>query len=64
MSRLNRKVSAMPEEYSPDRTWGALLADITRHKPLPESWRHDMAQMWDRLAEIDRLIKEFARLIP
>ena len=41
-----------------------LIADITDGAPLPEAWRHEMAQMWDRLAEIDRLIKEFARLIP
>jgi hypothetical protein len=41
-----------------------LIAGITDGAPLPEAWRHEMAQMWDRLAEIDRLIKEFARLIP
>ena len=41
-----------------------LIAGITDGAPLPEAWRHEMAQMWDRLAEIDRLIKEFARVIP
>ena len=41
-----------------------LIASITDGAPLPEAWRHDMAQMRHRLAEIDRLIKEFARLIP
>ena len=41
-----------------------LIAGITDGAPLPEAWRHEMAQMCDRLAEIDRLIKEFARLIP
>ena len=42
----------------------ALLAGITDGAPLPESWRHEMADMRDRLAEIDRLIKEMERLIP
>ena len=41
-----------------------LIASSTDGAPLPEAWRHEMAQMWDRLAEIDRLIKEFARVIP
>jgi hypothetical protein len=41
-----------------------LIAGITDGAPLPEAWRHEMADMRDRLAEIDRLIKEFARLIP
>ena len=41
-----------------------LLADITDGAPLPEAWRHEMADMRDRLAEIDRMVKEFARLIP
>ena len=41
-----------------------LIAGITDGAPLPKAWRHEMADMRDRLAEIDRLIKEFARLIP
>jgi hypothetical protein len=41
-----------------------LIAGITDGAPLPEAWRHEMAQMWDRLAEIDRMVKEFERLIP
>lgn len=52
------------QEYRPDRTWGELVADITPNaKPLPEAWCHDMADMRDRLAEIDRLIKELARAL-
>ena len=42
----------------------ALLAGITDGAPLPEAWRHEMAQMRHRLAEIDRMVKEFERLIP
>ena len=41
-----------------------LIAGITDGAPLPEAWRHEMADMRDRLAEIDRMVKEFARLIP
>ena len=41
-----------------------LIAGITDGAPLPEAWRHEMAQMRHRLAEIDRMVKEFERLIP
>ena len=38
-----------------------LIAGITDGAPLPEAWRHEMADMRDRLAEIDRLIYRLRR---
>ena len=48
------------QEYNPDRTWGALAADITHGKPLPWHWRIDMWRMDRKLAQIDRDITKFA----
>ncbi|MGB0877567.1 MAG: hypothetical protein ACPGXI_10975 [Mycobacterium sp.] len=49
--------------YGPNRDRGAVAAEITR-KPLPWWWRIDMWRMERKLAQIDRGIAQFARIIP
>ena len=51
------------QEYLPDRSFGALAADITPNaKPLPWHWRIDMWRMDRKLAQIDRDIAKFAAI--
>ena len=50
------------QEYLPDRSFGALAADITHGKPLPWRFRIDMWRRARKLAQIDRDIAKFAAI--
>ena len=51
------------QEYNPDRSFGALAADITPNaRPLPRWWAIDMWRMTRKLAQIDREITKFANI--